>query len=450
MALKLVQGATTITLSGDGATIAGCTYVPESAKSDTGTVTESASVILTGTAAAIVLQIRAIEALFVSLNSRNREKSLFVHYAAVSTDYYRSEVVGGRVEVVTNPLTMALASGVIEVGVIWERRFFWEAPTLEELPLKNTSIGSPATGGVVIYNHDDAGTYHDNYVDILGSDVDGGLAAPLYLTLTNGTNGVGARRFYIANDVFYGIGSVLEAEDSDGSFTGTAAATASDGDYATVTWPTNTEHDDLVNSSSSLLLYWNLPTGLMTSGDGAFFNVLARFHSAPAANIYGKLRLVYPEPGLSVSNVLWSGPEFELEQRLLQNLGSVPIPPGMGLGYSAPLTLLFTVRAAASGSLDVDFFQVAGPDGLRRLEILGENLDASDVVTVNDVDGAVHVYDNSLGYFVPLIESSGDALFCVPGRSQRLRVLFDEGASTMTISRTLTVRAYYRPRRATL
>jgi hypothetical protein len=270
--------------------------------------------------------------------------------------------------------------------------------------------------------------------------------------MLNSGTGIGARRFVVGSDVHYDIGSnaVLEGESSNGSFTGTGAASASNGNYATVTWPINTEHDDLVNSSSSLLLYWTLPTALMTASDGGWWSVVGRFHSTPAAGIYGKLRLVYPVPGVSVTSVLWEGPEFEVEQRRLQVLGRVPLPPGRGLGYSAPLTLLFTVRAAASGTLDVDFFQLLGGDGLRQFEILSGNLDASDTITVDDTQQAIFTYDASLGYFIPLIADSGSALWCAPGRDQTIRVLFDEGAGAMDISRTLSVRAFYRARRVTV
>lgn len=452
---KLVYGATTYTLSGDGATVAGCLYFPETPTAGAESIAETCTVTLVGTAAAVRAVVRNLE---VALEraalraSRGHGDDVFVKYTAASGETEnRSRVLGGRLVWPDEPARRRLAGGIVEVALIWEREPFWEDVDLVELPLANSS-GGPATGGRTIYNHDDSTSGHDNYVEITGSDVVGSLPAPLYLVMVNSATGVGARRFVLGSDVHYDIGSnaVLEGESSDGSFTTTGAASASNGNYATVTWPTNTEHDDLVNTSSSLLLYWTLPTALMTASDGGWWSVVGRFHSTPAAGIYGKLRLVYPEPGVSVTSVLWEGPEFELEARRLQVLGRVPLPPGRGLGYSAPLTLLFTVRAAASGSLDVDFFQLLGADGLRQFEILTGNLDGSDTITVDDTQQAIFTYDASLGYFIPLIADSGSALWCAPGRDQTIRVLYDEGAGTMTISRTLSVSAFYRARRATI
>ena len=454
--VKLVYGATTYTLSGDGATIGGCRYFPEPPAAGAERVTETCTLTLTGAAAAIASQVQALE---IALQraalraSRGHGDDVFVQYASVSGEAeYRSRVLAGRVVWPENVDRRRLSGGIVEVALIWEREGFWEHSSLVELEIANSSVVSPTTGGITIYNHDDGTSGHDNYVDIAGADVVGSLAAPLYLVLFNSAAGVGARRFVVGNDLYYGIGSlaVLEAESSNGSYTVNAAATASNGNYATVTWPITTGHDTLCNAGSSLLLYWNLPTGLMTTSEGGWWSVVARFHGTPAANIYGKLRLVYPAPGLSLTSVLWEGPEFAVEQRRLQVLGRVPLPPGRGLGYSAPLTLLFTVRAASAGFLDVDFFQLVGADGLRQFEILSGNLDASDTITINDVESTIYTYDSSLGYFVPLIADSGSTLWCAPGQDQRLRILYDEGAGTMTISRTLSVRAYYRPRRLTV
>lgn len=453
---KLVCGATTYTLSGDGAAIAGCSYFPATPDSGKERVVETCTLTLVETAATIQAQVQALEIALQKAAlraSRGHGDDVFVHYLSVAGGAeYRSRLLAGRLVWPENPQRRRLSGGIVEVALIWEREGFWEHSDLNELEIANSSVGSPTTGGITIYNHDDGDSSHDNYVDIDGDDVAGSVPAPLYLVLSNSAAGVGARRFVAGNDLYYGIGSnaVLEAESSQGSFTGVPTAAASNGQYATVTWPITTGHDTLCNAGSSLLLYWTLPTALMTASEGGWWSVVARFHATPAANIYGKLRLVYPAPGLSLTSVLWEGPEFTLEQRRLQVLGRVPLPPGRGPGYSAPLTLLFTVRAAAAGSLDVDFFQLVGADGLRQFEILSGNLDASDAITINDIESAIHVYDSSLGYFVPLIADNGSALWCAPGQDQRLRFLYDEGAGTMTISRTLSVRAYYRPRRLTV
>lgn len=89
-----------------------------------------------------------------------------------------------------------VANYFIEASIIVERTFYWEGP-LVEIPLTNGN-GNNVTGGITVYTHDDAGSGHDNWVDIAGADVKGSLPAPLYIELRNNratTPRMGAVRF---------------------------------------------------------------------------------------------------------------------------------------------------------------------------------------------------------------------------------------------------------------
>lgn len=459
--LALYDGTNTITLTTGYYILTD--YVPRSAGESSPTVTESASVRVTAASLAnLQTAIHALETFFEVARIRQSRLGIDTCYVYSTTDTadsgatWRSEVVDGRV-ILGDDAWRHWASVGVDVVLTWTRRNYWEySDSLVELALDNTSAGAKATGGITIYLHDDSTTGHDNYVEIAGSDVDGSLPSPLYITLSDNVNGLIYRNLYIASDNFYEATSamiVLEGESDQGAFTNTVDANSSNGNYATVIWPTNTAHDDLVNSSSTLLIYWNIPDALMnnTNGEVVWWNVMARFPTKPAASIYGKFRVVTPEPNMAISttNVLWEGPEFLMDTTAyLQHLGAVPIPPTNTLAM--PATLLFTVRAAASGSLLWDYAQLVGPDGFRHFEILASVFDSGDTITVDGVLQRYYTYDLSATVGTPMIDHGGSGdLVAIPGRNQVLRFFLDESTSA-TIDRTLTVRCYHRPRRLTL
>ncbi|HXF62561.1 MAG TPA: hypothetical protein VNK95_13150, partial [Caldilineaceae bacterium] len=309
MLLRLRKGSTLITLSGDGATIAGCTYTPRtpdlSEQEATAllrsggevtalarrNVTESASVILVGSTATMLAQARALEALFAVEEAERRiaADKLYVEFRAeASGDIYRSEILAGRVEWPNQPLSPRLAGGAVELVVIWKRRYFWEDTALRTLPLSNGNGTNVATG-LTVYNHNDADVGHDNFVDIAAGSVAGVLPTPARILMRN-TTGVS----YSPTDIYIGhnvqsapnsFNPVLEAENSGAGGANVAFGEASNGFYRAVSW---------AGSAAVWAYWWTLSAAQLAQAAGNYFRVLARFASGPIFNLSARLSLRYP------------------------------------------------------------------------------------------------------------------------------------------------------------
>lgn len=453
MLLQLTDGATTIILSGDGATMAGCSYVPATPSlADPAdivgnrdvTVAESAEVVLTGTAAQIAAQVRAIEGL---LGSAPRRQSLpasqraYVNYRAESGgDVYRSEVVAGRVELPADALTPRLASGAIALLVLWERRYFWE-DLQTAIPLKRTGIAK-TTSGVTVYNHHDS-TTHENYVDIEGSDIEGAMPAPLRIWL-EATAALDSRRFYLCANTFYAPASwqsVYEGEDSSGGGTVTADSGSSNGSYMARSWSGGITH-------SANAFVWSISAVQLSYAAGGWFRALLRLASTPPTDCYVRLKVMFPDD--TPLTVLWQGPEILLDSnRQLQDLGSVQLPPGYVTGNPTALALVLSIRHGGTDQLNVDYLQLDGGDGLHRFDQQGYQLEVGDLVVDDGPNAGVYIQTYG-GFTQHIFSDFPPPLLVWPGRDMRIRLLFDETSGSSVIDRTFTVYAQYRPRRLTL
>lgn len=455
MILRFTQDATTITLSGDGAYIAGCSYVPGTPRlvdpsdivGNRGvTVTESAEVVLVGTAAQIVAQVRTIEALLGQAPiwaRRESSKRLYINYRAEeSGDVYRSEVLAGRVEWPDAALTPRLANGSVAVLVIWERRYWWEG-NLSAIGLKRTGVAK-TTSGVTVYNHHDS-TTHENFVDIEGADIGGAIPAPLKMSLETAA-AIGTSRFYLSGNIFHTPASFTAVYEGESSTAGGGAlesvqadADCSNGNFMRVTWTGSIAH-----TRNAYL--WAVSAAQLGYAAGGWFRVLARLEAAPPANCYAQLKVKFD--GTTPLTTLWEGPEILLDSsRLLQDLGSVQLPPGYVVGSPTALALVLSLRHTGTSQVDLDFIQLCGPD-VHRFEQQGYVLGIGDFVI--DDGPAPGVYVQTAGNFTQHIFSDfPPPLFVWPGRDMRVRMLFDEG-SGMVISRTMKMYAQYRPRRLTV
>lgn len=453
MLLRFTRDATTITLSGDGATIAGCSYVPQTAKIfDSGdiignravTVAESAEVVLTGTAAQIVAQARAIENLlgaaprWLGLQATQR---LYINYRAeTSGSTYRSEVVGGRVEWPGDALTPRLASGAAVILVIWERRYWWE-DNVTSVGLKRTGI-SKTTSGVTIYNHHDS-TTHENFVDIEGADIVGSLPAPLKISL-EATAALWTRRFYLSANTFYTPANwqaVYEGESSTLT-SGSAVivdANSSNGNFRRYSW---------TGSFNSHAFIWAISATQLSYAAGGYFRVLMRLANDPPTNCYATLKVMFD--ATTPLTTLWEGPEILLDSsRQLQDLGAVQLPPGYVTGSPTALALVLSIRNAATNQLDVDYIQLIGPDGVHRFDQQGYQLAIGDLVVDDGPNEGV--YAQTYGGFTQHIFSNyPPALMAWPGRDMRLRLMLDDTYGDSAIADTFKVYAQYRPRRLTV
>lgn len=452
MLLRLTQDATTITLSGDGAVIAGCSYVPGTPKlTDPGdiisnrdvTVTESAEVVLTGTAAQIVAQVRAIEKMLgdaAHIGWMTSQRVYINYRAETSGNIYRSEVVAGRVEWPGDALTPRLASGAVAVLVLWERRYWWE-DILTAIGLANTGTAK-TTSGVLIYNHHDS-TTHENFVDIEGADIEGAIPAPLKVSMEAG-GALDSRRFFLTANVFHSPSSwtaIYEGEDSTGAGTATSDANSSDGYYMARTWTPSITH-------ATNAFIWSISATQLGYAAGGWFRVLMRCASTPPTGCYVRLRVMFD--AATPLTTLWEGPEILLDSnRQLQDLGSVQLPPGYVTGSPTALALVLSIRHAGADQLNVDYLQLDGPDGVHRFDQQGYQLVSGDLVVDDGPNEGVYVQTYG-GFTQHIFSDYPPPLLVWPGRDMRIRLLFDNAYGNSVISDTLTMYAQYRPRRLTV
>jgi hypothetical protein len=449
MLLRLTKGATTITLSGDGAAILACSYVPRTPETKSTEVSarrgvaESATVILGGTAAAMLSQVRAIEALLPVDDVRQQavNEPVYVEFRQEATgDIYRSEVFVGRVEWATSMVTAGLAGGAVEVTVLWERRWYWEDTTLRNLPLTNGN-GSGATAGLSIYNHDDGATGHDNWVQIAGSDVGGVVPAGCQVQLTNA---IGAARtftkLYLALNALSDPTNFAHVIEGESRLSG--GSIASDAVY----YSNGQALYFGVGSGeipSTSTFVWTLPAATLQDAAGRPFRLLVRFAGGiGTTTVFAEIRAA------DGASVLWRGDTVALPDLYggLTDLGVTALPPGgYSTGYGA-LTLALTFTGVAQRY--VDFIQLTPMDGFVALECMAP-CGHGESVMYDSAERRQYVLSGSAQ--LPYVTASGELLL-QPGKTQRLIVLEQNATGTNRgeIGDMFTVQVQYRPRRLTL
>ncbi len=412
MYLQLSNDAQTAALHPDG-TVVGCNYFPTTG--DGKRVTESAVLVLEGTAAAIRARVNAIELLLTEAdeNAGTMAPYGYVNHRPMNSgDILRSRLLGGFVRWSEEAIRRRLddATPAVEVLVTWTRQDYWEGP--ETALAISSAEDSESTGGVDIYNNSAA-----TWVQVAANRVAGTMPAAVRIRLINATGAtVNSRFFYLNNNVF-GAPTSLNPYLAGGS----------------ASWNAGSTHN-------SLLYTWTLSGADLGYAAGRYFRVLAGFTSISGgawlrAGVYSSIGGVY--------KLLRATREVKSDNRELFDLGALPIPPG-GYGVNnTGLAVALTVRAAGAGSAVLGFAQLAGADSVRRLFQDGYGIPNGAAIEDNGIDGGAYYVSGSSRY--PIVRAYGEPLVVWPGRTQRIGVLFDEGGNFVT-GRKLTVQMWYRAR----
>ena len=410
MQLQLTDGTTTVTLSGTSP-VTGCTYFPNTPERKGGMysdVTETAQVVLAGTAANIRTTVNSIERLLEQAALRQAggtTPKVYVNYAPVSETAHRSEVLEGRVIWDTNPGLRRLGdtNPTVRIGVIWRRRFYWEGA---ETSLGTaTTINNGPSGNTLTYN-----------------SVTGSLPAPVRLTMTNPGASIATRRFYVANDVT----NLFATTDQ---FLYVAGGSES------VTWSGSANH-------SNNLWTINVPTALAATLRGERYRVWAAFSSIPD-NVYVRASVQtvisgVPNLGQAGGELLASGNNG----KQLMDLGALNMPPAGYIGTSAVFSIVLSFYAGFGGSATLLWVMIAPAHTTLDLRQAGYNIATNQAVVHDGIEGVDYL---SLASKYPGIERTGELLL-YPGQQNKLRLLWDEG-NTFNAARQLSVAGVYRPRR---
>ena len=435
MLLRITDGTETAILSGDGAAILGCAYVPRPpATGESGErVTDDATVVVEGTTDQIVAATQMIERLLaIARAAPSHNYQLWIEFQRTGDDVvWRSQVYDGRLLWSDDPVRRRLAAfGAVSVVVAFERDAWWE--TVGEIDagtvhLTNGDVaGAPAVGdwigpaGPATYSAAFGITEGDNaYNAGEWTTIEGVLPTPAHLRLTNEDGAsVTVKRVFVANDVyarFDGLQHMIQSGDTK-SWTGSST-------HATARWTLALPAAQIAK---------------LVSGGGV--RLLAIMTSI-SAGVYLRAQLQQVSTGPTVT-AAWTGPEaLTASGRLVYDLGYVQMPPGVTT--FADWYLVITVYAGATGSGVLDFVQFCPGSELVTLE--GPGIAWADDAVIDwwgdERYAVVDDFHASLG--------AVGRLLLYPERANRLMVLV-ESATGVDATALMALQVKYRPRRATI
>ena len=435
-ALSITDGTTTFSLSTTNCVLR--QYTPAEPQAGEPTVAETIDVMFY--AASVAAMRTAIDVLQTLLDTARRRQAWGVGavvYLLYQPDgdatAWRSRIIDARLEYNEDTLR-AWGQAKLPASLLIEREpDRWGS--LTPIPLTNSN-GSGNTSGLTVNPHDSGSI--DNHVQIAGSAVAGSLPSPVQLELTN-NNGASVNFYEIlcANNAFSdptGNWHVLQAESAvvAGSGTVASSSTCSNGQY--VGW----------SFTGSNTQQYTLSQSLLQSAQGYDFHLLARFRALTARAFVRPH--IYDSTG---AFVLWTGDEVELPliSPAVADLGVVPLPPG---GYSSAwgaMRLYLAWRAeGAVAAVDTDFFAFFPANTFRRLRV-PVTVANGGVVVDDGIEGRAYVRTSAVE--LPSVQPSGMPLLVWPGVTQRLYFTWSLADMTSPITQTLSVKAWYRPRRYT-
>jgi len=448
--LSLTDGTTTVSLATSAVYLLDYTpHTPVRKNDEWQDVTESATVMIQAATSDLAqASLNSIEKLLRQAEERQPNTGsdrVFVTYQ-MSNDAsaWRSEILAGRVEL-GDDAWRHWNTKTVEALVIWTRRYFWEGVE-GELPLYSISTATTQTGGSSIINMGGFGLF------IAASAVTGVVPAPVRLEMTN-DNGVSVsfRRFFLSLNVFAdptaqktGTPHIIDGEAAVSVSAGgstIADANSRVGFYKQMAWTGSAAHN-------THYMNWTVTAAKLADWGGDRFRVLMRLATTPTAGTYIKLALKIPA-GATPLTTIWESGEMLLNSLyVLQDLGTIPLPP-LPLPAFDDVALILSVRSATTGNINVDFFALLATDALHAFEQIGYQIPNGDKVIADGITARGVYYQGAGGNQLSIHSDSPPHIHLWPGRDQALEILYDEGSS-MVISRTLSVRAYYRPRRLTV
>ena len=434
-ALSITDGTTTFSLSTTNAYL--ILYVPTEAQPGETSVTESVEIMFyAASASAMQTAIQSLQRLLEGIRRRQQwgvgPRVYFQFQPDGDATTWRSEMLDARLEYKEDTLSV-FPQAKLPATLLLQRVPFWEG-ALTQIPLTNQSA-SNNTSGITIYNHDDSGTNHDNYVQIAAADVGGSLPAPVKLELTNNVGSTqNWKQIWLANNAFSDPANfthILEMETAylSGGSTGSNADSSNSG-YVINTF----------NSQNSQ--QFTLSAALLQDALGYDFHMLTRFRSVDNS--------VYIRPSImdsSGSYALWVGDEVQVTTTsdAIVDLGVCPLPPGgYGTAYGAQ-RLQLAMRAASTSNVHTDFIAFFPANTFRRLRMLSTTANG---VKVTDDGPEGRAYSVASSAETPNIAVSGMPLTVWPNTLQRIYVLWSYFDLSASISTTMSVKAWYRPRRA--
>jgi hypothetical protein len=433
----LTDGTTTVSLNA-GSYLSTSYKMATVDERNTSSVTETLEITVSGAnLGAIQTNVRAIELLVEAAKRRKTNQSGPRVYFTVQWDTeatsWRAEVNDARLE--TTDVPDQFRRGKVDVALILTRGPFEGAEVA--LSLTNAN-GTNVTTGLKVYNHDDAGTGHDNFVTIDAAEIAGTLPAPVRIQLTNDSDPVvdsgnrSWRNWWMAVNAWNdpaNFAHVLEGESRvTGYGTSTASAACSGGNY------------NALSVTASGWMEWDLSAAFVNRCAGYPFRILVRFTGAHSLT-YAQA-CVYDSTGLVLQA---EGDLTQLDGYAVADLGVLRIPADTySTGYAA-LRLVIKFTCTGTQAANVDYVQFMPADTTRLAIQRGMTQPIGSLTEINEVEGRAWMY--MAGGEAPLYILQGKPLMLTPGKLQRIYFLVSDSTGGSNISDAWTVQAWYRPRR---
>lgn len=452
-AINLTDGTTTISLYSLTGTFV-TAWEPAGGGSER-EVGETLDLLIQASSAAnLQAAARSIELLLDAAERRKRSGAGATIYLTVQWDgeaaAWRSPVLGGRLEMGRAVDQWGRLKVEATLGIT--RLNYWEGAETQ-LTLTNSSATNN-TAGITIWNHDDAGTGHDNYVEVDAAEVTGSLPGAVKIELKNGeTAAVSYAHLWLgvnAESDPANFAHVLEAEAGD-TGAGVSVVTATDGSGGQAMRV-------VTSSGGSNDLVLTVPAATLQKAAGRRFRALmvpvsytnGAGATVTAALMDGATTLLLPGytldegPETTIAHIASYAPVVEL--------GVFALPPvGMsGTWGDLKLRLRFQAPASTVLTADIDYVLLLPTDSWRRLDVVGPDVagSASGGAIVDDGPENAAYYATSTTV-QPYVVAHGEPLTLRPGLKQRILVLTQEDSYSIP-ARRLTVRAWYRPRRMSI
>lgn len=444
--------ATTVDLQANGYTVLDG-YYPTTDTGSKSRISEQVDLLVRSTSpAAVDKLLQDINQIFDYVKEHySGPDGAWIYYApdAASTPA-RSRIYEGVI-IFDDGLTRRRKENKARVSMAYERDPYWEEAE-KQIAISNGN-GISNTDGLTVFNCSDgvgaSPNKQHNYISMLSNAITGDLATPVRLEMTNTYNvATDLSHIFISHNYDSNpdtLDHILEAEDSVGG-TPTVAATSSGGYYNAYTWTGDTQKQ---------IARWVLSSELLAACAGRWFKLLAKFTGEIPTGIKLQAKITFPSGVIltivdSAAEVAITGGTYS--SLGVQEIGTLQIPPWLpGESVLAPVDLTLYARKVGGGSLNIDFIQLTPLNGYRILVPQGYGVHYEEIIVddgiyqniyIDNWNGAAGKTGHYIGY--------GKQIMLQPGLAQRIYFLQRNMSAGAEPARTLSLKAFYRPRRRAL
>ena len=382
---------------------------------------------------------------------------VFVLFEKAITTPYRAEIYDGKVAFTDELLKLDLINEWYQLVITWVHSPWWELNTETQIPMSNGNGGDTLTA-LTVYNHDTATAGVDNWVNISSSNTIAGefdLETPVRLEITNTySSGLSTKLLYVgmvkSDDFASNRIPVLEGEAGTAgagvSSGNSPLASASGGNYKATTW---------TGTGITTLVTWQIAAADLQRMHGLRFLPILRLANAlGTADFDFGWRMVY-NTLTPLTPIKWFRPSAT-DQFIPLNSGEIP-PYLADVSGLATLTFALMCRRTTGGSnaVDVDAVYLMPCDpvhgGLRIFTPAGPGFDYTDKFIDDNNTGQTYVDGTATGGGIQgYYRAEGAPLTIRPGTNNQFYFLQTDSNNVPDARRTLTVKAFYRPRKATI